>query len=552
MLISLRIKNLALASDLTVELGPGYNAVTGETGAGKSLLIGGLNLVLGERADRTLIRAGAEACSVEASFDVSRVLGSVTPLLAENGLEPCEDGILFVKRTLTSNGVNRQFVNGSPTTLGTLAAIGSLLVDIHGPHDHQSLLHPAQQLAILDSFGDLHTQRAIVAALAKELDSIEAAKTALDIDENTYRQQLDLLRFQASEIETAKLRPDEESEIEVEYRRTKNSVRLVELAQNGLSILDAEEYSLLNQMGALGKVVLDLHKLDSGTDHMVEIHQQTMDQIAELRDELSAYADKLEIDPARVAEIEDRQTLIQSLKRKYGSSLVDVLEFGIQARLKLAALEKRELEIERLNEERSKVSLSLTKAAKTLSIARTKILQKLNLSIIQQLQDLGFKQAHFDVTLAPSPLSQSGADAVEFLFAPNPGEPPQPLRAIASSGEMARVMLAIKTVLAVEDQIPLLVFDEVDANVGGETARVVGQKMDTIGRQRQVLCITHLPPVAAVAGQHFVVEKEIKDGRTISKITRLDPDQRITELARMLGGQTSAARQHAEEMLQSR
>jgi DNA repair protein RecN (Recombination protein N) len=549
MLISLRIKNLALASDLIVELGPGYNAITGETGAGKSLLIGGLNLVLGERADRTLIRSGADSCAVEASFDVSSVAGPLGSLLADNGLEPCEDNLLLIKRTLTSAGANRQFVNGSPTTLTTLASLGSLLVDIHGPHDHQSLLHPAQQLEILDSFGNLTAQQAAVALLVRERDSLEAAKIALIVDETVYAQQLDLLRFQATEIETAQLRPEEESEIEVEYRRTKNAVRLVDLAQSGLSILDAEEISLLTQLRSLGKVVLELRKLDPETDHMAGIHQQTMDQLAELRDELSSYTESLDIDPARVAEIEDRVTLFQNLKRKYGANLPDVIEFGHQARRKLASLEQRDAEVQRLNSEILQITESLRKTANALTIARNKILPKLNLGVVQQLQDLGFRQSHFEVTLSPSNMSPTGADAAEFLFAPNPGEPPQPLRAIASSGEMARVMLAIKTVLAAQDQIPLLIFDEVDANVGGETARVVGEKMQQIGKQRQVLCITHLPPVAAVAAEHFVVEKEISDGRTISKITRLDHEQRITELARMLGGQTSAARQHAEEML---
>lgn len=552
MLISLRIKNLALASDLIVELGPGYNAITGETGAGKSLLIGGLNLVLGERADRTLIRSGADSCAVEASFDVSSVARPVGSLLADNGLEACEDNLLLIKRTLTSAGANRQFVNGSPTTLTTLASLGSLLVDIHGPHDHQSLLHPAQQLEILDSFGNLTAQQAAVALLVRERDSLEAAKIALIVDETVYAQQLDLLRFQATEIETAQLRPEEESEIEVEYRRTKNAVRLVDLAQSGLSILDAEEISLLTQLRSLGKVVLELRKLDPETDHIAGIHQQTMDQLAELRDELSSYTERLDIDPARVAEIEDRVTLFQNLKRKYGANLADVIEFGHQARRKLASLEQRDAEVQRLNSEILQITESLRKTANALTIARNKILPKLNLGVVQQLQDLGFRQSHFEVTLSPSNMSPTGADAAEFLFAPNPGEPPQPLRAIASSGEMARVMLAIKTVLAAQDQIPLLIFDEVDANVGGETARVVGEKMQQIGKQRQVLCITHLPPVAAVAAQHFVVEKEISDGRTISKITRLDHEQRIKELARMLGGQTSGARQHAEEMLRPR
>lgn len=549
MLTLLRIKNLALASDVRVELGAGYNAITGETGAGKSLLIGGLNLVLGERADRNLIRTGAESCAVEATFDVTRVADSVAALLESNGLESCEENLLLIKRTLTTAGTNRQFVNGSPTTLGTLVELGSILIDIHGPHDHQSLLHPRHQLAILDAYGNLTDQRSSVNALLSKCNALESSKTALIVDEKTYAQQLDLLGFQATEIENAGLRPDEEVELEIDFYRAQNSVKLATLTQSGLNILDSEDFSVFTQLELLGKKLVDLRKLDPGTQTMAENHLQVMEQLSDLRHELSGYSDKLDIDSDRVAQLEDRITLLHNLKRKYGSTLAEVIQFGHRAKSQLADLEQRETEITRLNIEIHKANELLLSAACELATSRRNLLPSLKNAVEKQLQDLGFPQSHFEIALATTTLSATGSDIAEFLFSPNPGEPPKPLRLIASSGEMARVMLAIKTVLASVDQIPLLVFDEVDANVGGETAYVVGEKMRQIGRQRQVICITHLPPVAAAAVQHFVVTKSVHEGRTTSIISLLNHDERITEIARMLGGQTIAARQHAEEML---
>src|SRR5262245_49076389 len=262
MLTTLRIKNLALVEDLTVELQPGLNVITGETGAGKSILIGALNLVLGERADRTLIRSGADACSVEAVFDVSGIESNLKTFLDENGLEPCETGQLILKRTFSNSGTNRQFVNGSPTTLAALGQIGECLVDIHGPHDHQSLLHAARQLVILDAFGDLQKLRSDFADLVRRQNELQAEKAALIIDEKTYAQQLDLLRFQVREITAANLKPDEEGALEQEYRRASNSARLMELAHAALALLGGSEQSLLDQSGALGRTLQDLQRTD--------------------------------------------------------------------------------------------------------------------------------------------------------------------------------------------------------------------------------------------------------------------------------------------------
>jgi DNA repair protein RecN (Recombination protein N) len=294
----------------------------------------------------------------------------------------------------------------------------------------------------------------------------------------------------------------------------------------------------------------DLARLDESAAPIAEQQRQAVALLNDLQSEISSYRDRLDVDPSRLQELEERLNLIHSLKRKYGSSLAEVIAFGNEARKKLQQLESRDAEIARLNNELQKAEAALLKAARELSTARAKAIPKLAKAVTTQLTDLGFKQSHFAVTLKqlaePGP---TGIDEADFQFAPNPGEPAKPLKAIASSGEIARVMLAIKTVLAAEDQIPVLIFDEVDANVGGETAAAVGAKMKQIGTQRQVICITHLPPVAAAAQTHYLVTKEVIDGRTISRIEPLNKASRINELTRMLGGQTPAARKHAEALV---
>ena len=550
MLTTLRIKNLALVSDLTLELQPSCNVITGETGAGKSIIIGALNLVLGERADRTLIRSGEESCSVEAVFDTKKLRAPLKNFLEENGLEPCDENQLVLKRNFSASGTNRQFINGSPTTLATLANIGEWLVDMHGPHDHQSLLHAGKQLLILDAFGGLEKEREAFGELIRRRSILENEKSALIVDEKTYAQQLDLLRFQVQEISTARLQPDEEQSVTEEFNRASNAAKLLQLSQTALDALSENENSLLTQSGVIGRVLVELQRVDAGATNLVELHAQATETLRELQTELSRYADKVDVDPARLAELEERLNLLHSLKRKYGATLAEVIAFGDEAKSKLQALESRDAELVRLNAALEKLDAEILSAGKKLSTARKKIIPQLAKAVSQQLDDLGFKQSEFSVALAPAvPPAACGLDEIEFQFAPNPGEPAKPLRAIASSGEMARVMLALKTVLAAEDEIPVLVFDEVDANVGGETANAVGEKMRQIAAKRQVFCITHLPQVAASADAHYVVTKSVKNGRTISEITLLDKKSRVTELARMLGGQTDAARKHAEALL---
>lgn len=552
MLSTLRIKNLALVSDLTLLLEAGYNAITGETGAGKSIIIGALDLLLGERADRALIRAGCDSCSVEAVFELGRRNGAVEKLLDENGLEPCAENQLILKRVFTAAGGNRQFINGSPTTLQGLAAIGRELVDMHGPHEHQSLLHPARQLDILDAFANLKAPREKFAALAARERALEAQKAALIVDEQTYAQQLDLLRFQVNDISAAKLQPDEEGRVEQEFKRTGNAARLLELSQAALNLLGEQEDSLLGQAGVLGRALQSLQRLDAGAAPLLAAHEQAAGAWGEVQSALRRYADTVEVDPARLSQLEQRLDLIHSLRRKYGGTLTEVIAFGADAEKKLRQLESRDADLARLNGELEKMRAEITQVGGELSAQRRKAIPKLAKAAARQLQGLGFQQSHFNIAIsATAAFTPAGMDEIEFQFAPNAGEPARPLRAIASSGEMSRVMLALKTVLAAEDEIPLLVFDEIDANVGGETAVVVGEKMSQIARRHQVICITHLPAVAASADSHFVVTKRQEDGRTISEITLLDEPGRVQELTRMLGGQSEAARRHAEDLLKS-
>ncbi|MGD0087995.1 MAG: DNA repair protein RecN, partial [Verrucomicrobiota bacterium] len=511
MLTTLRIKNLALVTDLTLELQPGCNVITGETGAGKSIIIGALDLVLGERADRTLIRSGEESCSVEAVFDVTGLRTPLKKFLEENGLEPCEENQLVLKRTFSASGTNRQFVNGSPTTLNTLAAMGEWLVDLHGPHDHQSLLHPAKQLLILDAFGRLEKDREAFGELVRRRATLAAEKSALIVDEKTYAQQLDLLRFQVREIDAARLQPGEDGQVELEFNRASNAAKLLQLSQAAIDTLSESEDSLLTQAGAVGRALQELQRVDPGAATLAALHAQALGTLRELQTGLSRYAEKVDVDPARLAELEARLDLIHSLKRKYGATPAEIIAFGGAAKQKLQSLESRDAELARLNAGLQKLDADILRAGQKLSDARRKVIPPLARAVGKQLDDLGFQQSKFDVAIQPvtaettrlkstdsqslltsaATIKQTGFDEIEFQCAPNPGEPAKPLRAIASSGEMARVMLALKTVLAAEDEIPVLVFDEVDANIGGETAHAVGEKMKQLAAKRQVLCITH-------------------------------------------------------------
>jgi DNA repair protein RecN (Recombination protein N) len=547
----LRIKNLALVEELEWQMGKGFVAVTGETGAGKSIIIGALQLLLGERADKSLIRTGADVCTVEAAFS-GEDLQKLNPQLAEAGIEPCESD-LILKRTFSSTGTNRQFINGSPTTLSILKNLGDDLVDLHGPHDHQSLLSPEMQLRLLDSFARADEQREEYRTHYRQLQTLLAEHAALNTAETAREQELDLLRHQITEITSANLAPGEEEKIEERYKLASNSKRLIELASAIANKLSEADDSVLSQLAETQRLVRELEKIDGSMAQLSSAHAAAVVELSEIARSLCAYAEKLDLDPEQLAALEQRVSLFETLKRKYGGSIAEVIAFGERAAERMQKIEGRDAELERLAKEIANIRAQLNRAGETLRKLRAKAAPKLSENIRRNLRDLGFRQSEFEAKLGrlgePRP---NGFDSVELLFSPNPGEPLKPLRAIASSGEISRLMLAIKSALAAHDSIPLLVFDEIDTNVGGEIAHAVGAKMQALGRDHQVICITHLPQVAATASSQVVVTKDAIRGRTFSNLREVTGKARQEEIARMLGGKSDSALKLAASLLKER
>ena len=549
MISSLRIRNLALVEDLAWTLGPGYTAITGETGAGKSIILGALKLLIGERADKGLIRSGSETCTVEAIFSVSE-LEKTNAQLEELGVEPCEDDQLLLKRSFTINGTNRQFINGSPTTLAVLKTLGENLVDLHGPHDHQSLFSAARQLAILDQFAANETALEKYYALYQQCAALRLEFDALSTSEAALAQEIDLLQFQKNEIESAALDPVEATETEARYATIANSRRLIGLGAAIRNALTENEDAASARHTDASRLFRDLERLDPTTSELIGRHTALVAELDDIVAELDVYLGKLDLDSDQIVALEDRVNLLQTLRRKYGRTFEEIIVHGETVAARLTKITGRDAELQRLETELKKTETLLQSAGATLTKTRQKAIAPLASAITAQLRDLGFRQSQFEITISPCPAARAnGYETIEFQFAPNPGEPIQPLRSIASSGEISRVMLAVKTALAAQDEVALLVFDEVDANIGGEIAHAVGEKMRSLGQHHQVLTITHLPQVAACAAEHFMVAKEIKNGRTISILTKLDSASRNSEIARMLGGQTDSALAHAATLL---
>jgi len=541
MLTRLKIRNLALVDSLTWELGPGLVGVTGETGAGKSVIVGALKLILGERAGKGLIRTGEDQCTVEAIFQL-RDVEAVNAILEEVGLDPCEDNELIIRRIVGASS-NKQFVNNGAATLGVLKRIGQNLVDLHGPHDHQSLLSPERQLALLDAYSGIHKE---MEAYRKHwqtwrdlADEYESARASREISD----QEKELLRFQVEEIDNAAIKSGEEEELEERYRRTSNAAKLGELTGKALGLIpNLEDFQ---------RTVTELSRIDPAVEDLATEASGAAIQLQEIESTLSDYLGELELDPSEVHEVEERFNLVESLKRKYGPTLDDALEHAEEARQRLATSENREGFLGELKDKVDGASQKLRAAARKLTTKRKKNAPALAKEICTHLVDLGFKQGEFSVELPtreePGP---HGFETAEYLFGPNPGEPLKPLRQVASSGEISRVMLAVKNALAEQDSTPLMVFDEIDANVGGEIARAVGEKMASLGKAHQVVSITHFPQVAAVAHQHFLVEKRVEGGRSLSSLTEVQGEERIDELVRMLGGgEGKQARAMAKSLL---
>ena len=550
MLKSLRVKNLALVENIRVEFQPGLNVITGETGAGKSILIGALQLLLGLRADKSLIRSGAESCAVEAVFAVDKPR-TIDALLSDHGAEPCADGQLLIKRSLVPEGAGRQFVNGSPCTLALLKALGDMLVDLHGPHDHQSLFSREAQTRVLDAFAGAEKAAESFAETHRHVQRLAAEANELRASEQELAARREMLRHTADEIAAANVRAGEDEDVMARLRVAGQGQRLGELSGQMLAGLGADGGGIRDALAGAVKAARELARLDPRAAAMEAALAQLADAAADIEREVSDYAEGIECDPAQLQELEKRADILQGLKRKYGPSLEDVMTRGEQAARDLDAIESRGERMAKLAEEEATAAAQAAKLARKLSTARAKAAPELAAGVTAELRDLGFLRAGFSVRLEALPEAKStGAELAEFEFAPNPGEPPKPLRAIASSGEISRVMLALKSVLATQDSVPLLVFDEIDANVGGEVAVQVGRKMRALSATHQVLCITHLPQVAAAAARQFAVGKNYDGKRTTTEVTLLSPEERERELARMLGGSDSgSALAHARSLL---
>jgi len=551
MLSQLRIRNLAIVDEARVEFMPGLNVITGETGAGKSMLADALNLILGERADKSVIRAGEPQCQVEAAFALDDSAG-VDAVLEAAGLPPCEDGVLLIRRVVAAAGAGRMLVNDSPVTLQVLRQLGTLLVDMHGPHDHQSLLVPAFQRDVLDAYGHLEGELATFGEAYRQLLDLQAARQRLDGPDQDTAARIDLLAFQIKELEAADLEHTDEEELLQEHTRNANASRIIELGDGICNALTEDDASAFNALTIARRAVPELAELiPEGRDWEAEVESIVV-QVRELEASIGGTVQRIEADPERLQWLEDRMALLQKLKRKYGADIPAMLAFQERARAQLQDLESRGERIAELDAQIAKARKAMEKAGGALTAARRACSESLAKTITGQLHDLGFAHARFTITVSPAPApGPAGLDEIDFGFAPNVGEPLRPLKAIASSGEISRVMLAVKAVLAAHDKVPVLFFDEIDANLGGEMGNAVGRKLAAVANSHQVICITHLPQVAVHGGTHFVVSKAVREGRTCTAIAPIAGEARAEEVARMLGGKdlTSVTLQHAREML---
>jgi len=554
MLQFLRIRNLALLDAVDLEFESGFTAMTGETGAGKSILLGALGLLAGSRADKSQIRQGVDTCEVEAGLYFADAAG-IDRTLGELNLPPCEDGVLLIKRTIPREKAPRITVNGSMATLANVQALGELWIDFHGPGEPRRLLKGECQIELLDLYGQLggaaqkyrdeyESWRQLVAEI--ERVTVEAR---LDPD------QIDFLRQQIAKIETADLDPEAVETLERDFNRLSKAQELADVAGVLVAGLGSDE-GILNALAPLVRAARELAALDPAMEALAARMESLAVESEDLSGECERFVGGLDFDPDVATDLHDRMTVMQELKRKYGPEISDIRDASEKMQRRVSEQADLEGTVAHLRAESSAAEKRCRDHARALRRDRKKAGNALVQRAVKILRELGFAKAELTVSFAPDAELRPYGDArPEFLFSPNVGESPLPLAQIASSGELARVMLALKTVLAEVDDIPVLVFDEVDANVGGEIGRVVGEKMAAIAKKHQVLCVTHLPQVASLGAQHFVVDKDQRGARAVVTISALHPDKkaRVGELARMLGDRSAkSAQAHARELLAER
>jgi DNA repair protein RecN (Recombination protein N) len=552
MLVELRIRDYAVVHDLTLQLGPGLNVLSGETGAGKSIIVGALSLLLGERASSDLVRAGADRASVEAVFDVEAV-PAVLERLEEFGLR-LEDGLLILRREVAAEGRNRAWVSGSPTTAGIVGELGTALVDLHGQHEHQTLLRPRDQRDLLDAFGGAAEVAGEVSALHRELTELQSELEAREERRRDVESRADFLRFQLDEIDRARLSPGEDEALEAEAGRLENSEELAEGASALHDELYARDDALADRIAEARRRLERLAEHDPDLRIEADRLNEAWHVLADVGRSIGTYATSVDHDPERMGEVRERLDKLFRLKRKYGPELADVLATAQRVRTELADLDDAQHDLEDLRARIDAGGLRLSEASRRLSEKRRVAAVSLGEAVAAVLPELGLKGARFEVTLtAHDTISAAGAEWVEFLVSPNPGFDPMPLARIASGGELSRIMLALKSILAAVDQVPVLVFDEIDAGIGGAVATAVAEKLVQVSGRHQVFVVTHLAQVASRARSHLLVEKSTGADATSVAVRELTGDARVEEVARMLGGdpESETSREHARELLES-
>ena len=550
MLVHLHVRNLALIEDIEVEFGPGLNILTGETGAGKSILLGSMQLILGGRSAKDMIRTGASSALVELLFQVENPRAEAS--LRELGVETSEGQVLLTRKLMDGRSINK--INGETCTVAQMKAAASCLLDIHGQHEHQSLLYQDKQLEILDIYGkeEIFPAKDKVQTAYKKYRDCKRQLDELDIDEEQRNRERAFLEFEINEIESAQFVSGEDEELEKRYCKLNNGRKILETLQG---VRDLTGYESGQGAGeSVGNAVREISRVteyDTQLDSMASALQEIDGLLNDFNRELASYVDDLNFDDEAFYETEKRLDTINGLKAKYGRTIEDIQEYCLKQKQKLENLDKYEERFHEAEENLKKSREELETVSHKLSVIRQKYSQMLTDKITEGLKDLNFLDVQFQITFRRrKEYTAGGFDDIEYEISTNPGESLKPLGKIVSGGELSRIMLAIKAILADRDQIETLIFDEIDTGISGRTAQKVSEKMAVIGRCHQVLCITHLPQIAAMADTHFEIEKHQKDNETITEIHPLEGDDSVRELARLLGGAeiTQAVFDNAKEM----
>lgn len=557
MIVELNIKNFAIIDSLKINFSEGLNVITGETGAGKSIVVDAINLILGSRANKDLIRTGCDRAILEGLFYIENS-EEIDDILEKYGIEKEDNNSLLLSREIFSTGRSVSRINGQTVTLNILNDVTQKLIDIHGQHEHQSLLNVGSYIKLIDDFGDdkFNILKKKISEEYNQIVSLKGELKKLSIDSKEKDREIDLLKYEIEEIDSAKLSDGEEKKVYDEYNKMSNIKNISLNVGEIINILDSEDYNSISVSDGINKSISlmnSVKRYDEDLNQYSSALENVNFEIQDISRGLKNYIENTEFDEERLAFLEERLNLIYKIKKKYGNSLEEILNYKNSISERLYQLINNEKEIERINKKIEETENELNKNSTILSEMRKKIAKKLESDISKELHTLNIKNSIFKINFKKMKYyGEEGFDIIEFLISTNLGEELKPLSKIVSGGEMSRIMLAFKTVIAKYDRIPCLIFDEIDAGISGRTAQIVGEKIYKISKGRQVICISHLPQIAALADTHFSIKKEIVNGRTSTKVKILNYEERIAEMSRLLGGVnlTDTTKLHAKEMLE--